>query len=252
MTTLTASELATRHHRRAIRFFWSWLLGATLLSLAGNVAHAVLTAPPDTRWLAAAVATVPPIVLLAAVHGIAVLVKANVSGAVYRASVAATAALAGGAFLLSFVALRDLAVLAGIAPGLAVMLPLVIDLAVAVATIALLAVGDRPVRRPRSATSDAPGIAPRSATPRAASATPSRALVAPAASPSATAELAADLVAARVTRQPAPVVEAILEAHQKGDPLNRIAAALGVHHSAVKRVLEAVEASPQAGQLSAV
>ena len=69
--------------------------------------------------MAAAVAAVPPTVLLAAVHGVAVLVKANASGAVYRTAVAATAALAAGAFVLSFVALRDLAVLAGISPALA-------------------------------------------------------------------------------------------------------------------------------------
>jgi hypothetical protein len=33
----TATEVAARHHRRATRFFWSWLIGATLMSLAGNV-----------------------------------------------------------------------------------------------------------------------------------------------------------------------------------------------------------------------
>ena len=83
---------------------------------------------------------VPPTVVLTAVHGIAVRAKTNASGAMYRASVAATAALAVGAFVLSFVALRDLAVTAGIAPELAALLPLVIDLAVAVATTALVAV----------------------------------------------------------------------------------------------------------------
>ena len=244
--------MASRHHRRAVRFFWAWLLGATLLSLAGNVSHAVLAAPTGSRWLAAAVAAVPPTVLLAAVHGIAVLVKANASGAVYRTAVGATAALAAGAFLLSFVALRDLAVLAGITPGLAAVLPLVIDLAVAVATIALVAVGDKPARRPRTATpSAAPAAtatAPRSAVPRKPAASPvgprrtrgdhSTATVS---SGEQTARLAAELVAAKITRQPVGTVEAILIAHGNGDPLNRIAAALGVHHSAVKRVVEAAE-----------
>jgi len=28
-TMLTATELAIRYHRRAVRFFWAWLLGAT-------------------------------------------------------------------------------------------------------------------------------------------------------------------------------------------------------------------------------
>ena len=228
--------MASRHHRRAVRFFWAWLLGATLLSLAGNVTHALLAAPTGSRWLAAAVAAVPPTVLLAAVHGIAVLVKANASGAVYRTAVGATAALAAGAFLLSFVALRDLAV--------------------AVATIALVAVGDKPARRPRTATpSAAPAAtatAPRSAGPRKVSATP----VGPrparddhsagtVSSGEQTARLAAELVAAKATRQPVETVEAILIAHDNGDPLNRIAAALGVHHSAVKRVVEAADAQRQ-------
>lgn len=179
--------------------------------------------------------------LLTSIHGVAVLVRVNASGAVYRASLAATAALAAGAFVLSFVALRDLAVLTGIAPELAAMLPLVIDLAVAVATVALVAVGDKPVRRPRSAASPAPGSAPRVAAQRATIATRSRALTAPTAATNATGMLAAELVAAKATRQPVATVEAILEAHQKGDPLNRIAADLGVHHSAVKRVLEAAD-----------
>ncbi len=233
--------MANRHHRRALRFFWAWLLGATLVSLAGNIAHALLTAPTGSRWLAGAVAAVPPTVLLAAVHGVAVLVKANASGAVYRTAVAATAALAAGAFVLSFVALRDLAVLAGISPALAAILPLVIDLAVAVATIALVAIGDKPARRPRTATSNASPTATASAAPpgRTATTTPDRS--APPIASDATARLAAELVATKTTRQPVATVEAILIAHHNGDPLNRIAATLGVHHSAVKRVLDAAE-----------
>ena len=157
---------------------------------------------------------------------------------------------------MSFVALRDLAVLAGITPGLAAVLPLVIDLAVAVATIALVAVGDKPARRPRTATpSAAPAAtAPRSAGPRKPAATPvgprparddSSAAMAPSGPGEQTARLAAELVAAKATRQPVETVEAILIAHDNGDPLNRIAAALGVHHSAVKRVVEAADAQRQ-------
>ncbi|MBN7483919.1 hypothetical protein I3U71_25640, partial [Mycobacteroides abscessus subsp. massiliense] len=110
MSILTSTELSQRHHRAAVRFFWSWLAGATAVSLAGNVAHAWLTSSPSARWLSAAVAAVPPTVLLASVHGLAVLAKTSASGRVYRAAVAATTALAVGAFMLSFVALRDLAV----------------------------------------------------------------------------------------------------------------------------------------------
>jgi hypothetical protein len=62
---------------------------------------------------------------------------------------------------------------------------------------------------------------------------------------------AADLVAAKTTRQPVETVEAILVAYENGDPLNRIAADLGVHHSAVKRVLDAAEANIQRYLLAA-
>lgn len=258
-TGTVAAEVHTRRHRHATRFFWAWLLGATMVSLAGNITHAWLSADEPTRWLAAAVAAVPPAVLLAAVHGVAVLVGAGASGATYRAAVTATAALAAGAFLLSFVALRDLAVMAGIAPGLAVVLPLVIDLAVGVATVALVAIGDKPT--PRSATAtllSAAGVPPGMAAPGAAvmrdPATPARAAAATAGDPTATmsaANRAAELVATRVTRQPVETVQAILEAHDRGDALNRIAADLGVHHSAVRRVLDADGAQDRAGPVVA-
>ncbi len=254
MNAAVAAQVRTRPHRHATRFFWAWLLAATLMSLAGNITHAWLTAPQPTRWLAAAVAAVPPAVLLAAVHGIAVLVGAGATGATYRAAVASTGALAAGAFLLSFVALRDLAVMVGIAPGLAVVLPLVIDLAVGVATVALVAIGDKPI--PRSATATGSSTATSlSALPAPAAAealnaaTPSRAVAATATDETAdSASRAAALVSAKVTRQPVQTVQAILEARDRGDALNRIAADLGVHHSAVRRVLDAARVQEPVGQ----
>lgn len=253
-TAQSATEVAAHHHRRAVRFFWGWLGGTTLVSLAGNVTHAWLMSAEGLRWLSAAVAAVPPTVLLCAVHGVALLAKFNGSGWIYRASVTATAGLALGAFSLSFVALRDLAVLAGVAPGLAVIFPVVVDTAVAVATAALVAVGDKPAScETRNATTAATASAPRAATSSAARAAPTRAA---AATPrrvghafgadESTSQLAAELVAAKTTRQPVETVAAILAADAKGDPLNRIAAHLGVHHSAVKRVLAAADAHRQA------
>jgi len=139
--------------------------------------------------------------------------------------VTATVALAAGAFLLSFVALRDLAVLAGITPTLAPVLPLVIDLAVAVATIALVAVIE-PTRRSRGATPAATTTAPGTASPAVSSATPARALPArrddsAATAPSCdgaeqTARLAAELVAAKLIRQLVETVQAILIATATG------------------------------------
>lgn len=66
MSTLT--EISQRNHRRAVRFFWGLLIGATTVSLVGNIAHAVLPYLPHLVVLIGA-ATVPPIALLAAVHG---------------------------------------------------------------------------------------------------------------------------------------------------------------------------------------
>lgn len=164
-STMSAAEIDTRNHRRAVQFFWAWLILASCVSLAGNVLHAWHTAPADTRWIAACVAAVPPTVLLLAVHGLAVLAKVTASGRVYRASVAATGMVAVSAFILSFVALRELAIIAGIRPVLAPVLPLVIDLAIGVATLALVAIGDKPARRARTATRCAPTPATIGATP---------------------------------------------------------------------------------------
>lgn len=49
MSPKTRSEVEGRNQRRAVRYFWGWLILATGLSLAGNVAHAWLTAQTETR-----------------------------------------------------------------------------------------------------------------------------------------------------------------------------------------------------------
>jgi hypothetical protein len=206
---------------------------------------------------------VPPIALLLSVHGLAVLAKATASGAVYCAAVAATGALAAGAFILSFVALRDLAVIAGIRPGLAPVLPLVIDLAIGVATLAIVAIGDKPARHTRNATHSAgataaPSVITATSKRDAPTATPASVAMADrdnattsdkqSAIPSAddpNRELAATLIAEKVTRKPVEVVARILAAHNSGDPLNRIAKTVGVHHSAVSRIIGAAAAHRQ-------
>ncbi|MBE5454135.1 hypothetical protein E3G52_001008 [Mycobacteroides abscessus] len=274
-TILTQTELAQRAHHRATRFFWSWLAGATAVSLAGNVVHAALTASPSTRWLAAAVAAVPPTVLLASVHGIAVLAKTSASGRVYRAAVVATTGLALGAFLLSFVALRDLAMLAHIPAPLAFVLPLVIDLAIAVATLALVAVGDKPTRRvsqrtaspqlsnhraptpaprptPSTATSTAPP-APRPTTPAA----PAAPRTAPSSAPQGsgdtpspapeTVALAERIVESKAVRQDVRTVARILAMSESEGRKNVVAERVGVHHSVVTKVLAEAETQRRHG-----
>jgi hypothetical protein len=66
MTTQT--EITAKNHRRAVRYFWGVLIGATLVSLVGNITHAVLPYIPHVVVQIGA-AAVPPIALLAAVHG---------------------------------------------------------------------------------------------------------------------------------------------------------------------------------------
>lgn len=123
----------------AVRFFWLTLSAATGASVAGNIAHAVLAAPSHAP-IAAAAAVVPPAVLLCSTHGVALLVRARTVGATYWCALAMTGTLAACAFVLSFDALRTLALTcAGFSSATAWMWPLAIDLSIAQSTLALLA-----------------------------------------------------------------------------------------------------------------
>ncbi|WP_018604241.1 DUF2637 domain-containing protein [Mycobacterium sp. 155] len=142
--------------RAAARFFWCWLIVATAMSVAGNVAHALLIAPAATRWMAAVAALVPPAVLISANHSISVLYRTRVGGGAYWVALLATIVLALGAFVLSFDALRSLAVVVGFRPSIAWIWPAVIDVAIGHATLCLLSLS-----RPRRSTSPAGTLAPR-------------------------------------------------------------------------------------------
>jgi hypothetical protein len=148
----TQTDMTRRNHHRAVRFFWCFLIGATTVSLIGNITHAVLPYIPriDIQIGAAAVS---PIALLAAVHGIALAVRAGASGRVYCWAVSAVAAIGVGAFSVSFLALRDLMLAIGYSSATAWIFPAIIDTAVAVSTMMLVALGDKPARRARTVTS---------------------------------------------------------------------------------------------------
>src|ERR1700737_3848699 len=139
----------------ASRFFWLWLFTATSMSVAGNVTHAIINAPSGAVALAAAAAVVPPAVLLGSTHSVAVLVKTRRLGARYWCALLMTVALAGCAFVLSFDALRDLAVSLGFHPDTAWLWPVAIDVSIAQSTLALLTLA--PAKR-----SPAPRTVPRS------------------------------------------------------------------------------------------
>jgi hypothetical protein len=205
-------------------------------------------------------AAVPPIVLLAAVHGIALAVRAGASGRVYRWAIAAVAVIGAGAFMLSFRALRDLLIQTGTPPAWAWIFPAIIDTAVGVATLMLVALGDKPARGTRAATAPASAqvkaSAPTASAPvsspsrphsvradragsRAGSASVDPALLT-ASTPDQEADAGADhaalaqaLVDAGATTKPVAVVAPILFAHADGTALNRIALDTGIHHKTV-------------------
>src|ERR1700682_5620538 len=145
------TEVSKKTHPRAVRFFWGFLIGATTVSLAGNITHAVLSYIPRVVVEIGA-ATVPPIALLAAVHGIALAVRAGASGRIYCWAVTAVGTIGTGAFTVSFLALRDLMGAIGYSTATAWIFPAIIDTAVAVSTLMLVALGDKPARRTRTVT----------------------------------------------------------------------------------------------------
>jgi hypothetical protein len=282
MTTQT--EITQRNHDRAVRFFWSLLIGATTVSLVGNVAHAMLPFLPRVVIQIGA-AAVPPVALLAAVHGIALAVRAGASGRVYRWAVGAVAAIGVGAFAASFLALRDLMQAIGYSSTTVWVFPAIIDTAVAVSTLMLVALGDKPVRRAR------PSIIPASAqsptlqrlTQRAAQSAKAEVMPVRAAQSAGTdgarrtgrslaslqldlaqtvhsaqaqvalddTDLASELIAFGVTTQPVETVIEVLAARRGGASINAAAKECGINYRTAQRIVEAA-AEHRQRQLTAV
>ena len=130
--------------RTTIGFCWFWLAFASLLSVLGNIIHAILKGPIGYGVLPAIIAAVPPVVLLGSTHFLGLLIKSRrhrvtrATLAVYLAFLILTVAIAGCAFWLSFDALRDLAVTLGTDPNNAGLFPLIIDFSITASTLALL------------------------------------------------------------------------------------------------------------------
>ena len=278
MTTQT--EITKRNHQRAVRFFWGLLAGATAVSLLGNIAHAVLPYLPRIA-VQIGVAAVPPIALLAAVHGIALAVRAGASGRVYFWAVSATGLIGLGAFAVSFIALRDLMLAIGYTPATAWAFPAIIDTAVAVATVMLVALGDKPARRTRTAIT--PASAQTAAVKRAAQSAKPQVMPVRSAQSACTdgasragkglasvqldpaqtvcsvqaeaahddADLASDLIASGVTTQSVDTVVAVLSSHREGVSINFAAKASGINYRTAQRIVEAA-AERQQRQLVAV
>ncbi|MGW4325838.1 DUF2637 domain-containing protein [Nocardia sp. NPDC004573] len=138
-TARTSDPEAVTPKSRAHGFFWTVLAAAATVSITGNATQALLhdTALPV---VAAAVAVIPPLALLAAVHGVTVLARAHTATRATRwVATAMTVLIATGAFWLSFTALRSLAITAGVPQSEAWLWPLIIEGSMAQSTVALLA-----------------------------------------------------------------------------------------------------------------
>lgn len=278
----------------AIRFLWLVLILASCASVAGNVTHAVLVAPEGTVVLAAVAALVAPAVLLAATHTVALLVRARAdSGATYWCALLMTLALAGAAFVLSFDALRDLAVTVGVDPRIAWLWPVLIDVSIAQSTTALLSLTRRvaPARVSNTAApsalgaqsvaveplSPAPVLVDQQAPRRSPSVVPARVpagvnvgaaatagasdarssqrgSVGASAAPNVVpldrlgggvdarwAELAQRLVDERKTKLSAETVEQVLVLLSRKMSKAHICSQLGVHHTVVRRLQDALD-----------
>lgn len=218
----------------ATRFFWLWLFTATSMSVAGNVTHAIINAPRGAVALAAAAAVVPPAVLLGSTHSVAVLVKTRRLGASYWCALLMTVALAGCAFVLSFDALRDLAVSLGFHPDTAWLWPVAIDVSIAQSTLALLTLTPR---RRRGAQPTAPRPAALSVVADARGGTPR--VFADRGAAAQWKPTADQLVREGVTSKDPEVVAAILAEHAAGTPPSTIGRRQNVHHTTVNRILSA-------------
>lgn len=220
------------HERTAIRFFWTVLLCATGISVGGNAIHATLNMTSVAPALAAAVATVPPMVLLAATEGLSLLMRTRRGpSAAYWCALGMTALLAVCAFVLSFDALRDLAGRAGVRAELSWLWPIAVDASIAQCTVALLSLSRRSTTPNVELTPAQVAIVDEPAEDDSApaqSAAPKDPVVA---------ELAAALVESGRTKQSPEVIAEVLSRNKRGEKPGQIVAATGLHHSTVNRVL---------------
>ncbi|MCC3332023.1 DUF2637 domain-containing protein [Nocardia abscessus] len=241
----------TARKPRAHAFFWTVLAAAAAVSIIGNATQALLhnTALPG---VAAAVAIIPPLALLAAVHGVSVLLRAHAGArATHLMATAMTALIATGAFWLSFTALRSLAVTAGVPPSEAWLWPLIIEGSMAQSTVALLALAHSSTHRDDGASPATRSTTERPRTTPVAPPTPVQSQAIPDGScvhtPSPPADRAdrefkdlAALLCARDPgrrRDPDVVAQALAYHHAEGWTPTRIARELNKSRSTISRIL---------------
>jgi hypothetical protein len=246
------ADTELRIHRRAVRFFWVVLIGASAASIAGNALHAIVQADHIAPALAAAVATAPPLVLLASTEGLSLLIKVHRrSTPTFWLVLIMTLLLGAGAFRLSFDALCSLAVRCGIRPSLAWLWPLIIDVTTAQATVALVVLARLLHSRPQAAACDEDeqvalprseaSAGERDSAPRPIEATQSLSSVPRSDSAAPTRErhdrAVRTVMASKRTKQPPEVVDDVLRRYADGQRPGEISEELKLHHTTVNRIL---------------
>lgn len=109
------------------------LITFVAITVAGNTGH-VLLVGAEHPVPAAALAAVPPLALVLITHGLTGRIGRG-GGAVFVVGAIGAVAVAGGAFWISWVTLRDLtAQLLNCGPAVASVMPLIIDVTIAVAS----------------------------------------------------------------------------------------------------------------------
>lgn len=236
------------HAGGATRFFWSWLIGSAAFSILGVVTHAVLGSARSSL-IASVLAIGIVVIQLCATYGVHALVQERITGAAYRWALAIAVALALGAFVLNFVALRDLVITwAGTAPVIAWIVPLIIDLGMTASTLAILALTEaqraeqlHAPAHPDALPAAAVHVEVHNTVHAQARADAQRARpVEPQARDVVHAEVAARLTAQGVVRIAPERIVKVLDAHAEGIRPGTIARSFGVGFSTVKNIVAAV------------
>ncbi len=273
----TQSEITQRNHRRAVRFFWFLLVGATTVSVVGNVAHAVLPyisgrRHPDRRCRCASHRSLGG----GARHRARRPCRGIRQGVLLGCRSRCSHRCRGIRAEFPCVARSDAAI--GYSRATAWVFPAIVDTTVAVSTLMLVALGDKPARRSR--TMPIPANAEAGATQRPAQkSTPSaKAQLAGLArttaqsqksasaslrktptaqdwvqieATQADADFASELIASGVTTQPVETVFAVLASTRGGASINAAAKASGINYRTAQRIVQAAS-TRRAQQLTAV
>ena len=234
---------ARRHERRAKWFFWTVLIMASSASIAGNAAHSlVATDLAVPAPVAVGVAVAPPIILMASIEGLSLLVRGGRrSKLTSRLALMMTAFLALVAFVLSFEALRGLAVRSGIPEMLAWLWPLIIDVSIAQATLTLLALW-----RPEEAATQGDYDDLEFDADENVNDDEAGELDVDAGAWDIHAQRALVVLRSRKIRQSPETVQRVLALDAQRVKVNEIATRLDMHHSTVRRILGTARAARDA------